>query len=172
MSANCSALIGQIFPEKPAQLIQEWLETKPEDRILQTLIDQGMSRLRREQTAFYLEMVKEWLSRSSFDHRRYGLWALYYLAIDPDYRNLPEIYYLLIPFLRSIPNELRPDILNILQNLAHHASRNSLLLNKTSIDLMLLISSGLPPADPRILNLSKKIYANPLIQLIDLKQRA
>jgi hypothetical protein len=132
-----SALIGQIPPfppEKPAQLIQEWLETKPENRILQTLIDQGMSRLRREQTLFYLEMVKEWLSRSSFDHRRYGLWALYYLAIDPDYRNLPEIYYLLIPFLRSIPNELRPDILNILQNLAHHAPQETAYFLKQNLN--------------------------------------
>jgi hypothetical protein len=132
-----AALIGQIPPFPPEQtvdVIQEWLEIKPEDRIIQTLIDQGMGRLRREQTAYYLDMVKEWLSRSSFDYRRYGLWALYYLAVDPDYRNLPEIFNLLTPFLRSIPNELRPDILNILQNLAHHAPQETAFLLKQNLN--------------------------------------
>jgi hypothetical protein len=132
-----SALIGQIPPSPPQeiiQVIQEWLEIKPEDRIMQTLIDQGMLRLRHEQAFVYMEVVKEWLSRSEFKYQRYGLWALYYLAIEPDYRNLPEIFYLLSPFLRSIPNELRPDILNILHNLAHYAPQETAYLLRQNLN--------------------------------------
>jgi hypothetical protein len=132
-----SALIGQIPPSPPEeiiQVIQEWLEIKPEDRIMQTLIDQGMVRLRREQISVYMNVVKDWLSRSEFEYQRYGLWALYYLAIDPDYRNLPEILHMLTPFLRTIPNELRPDILNILQNLAHYAPQETAYLLKQNLN--------------------------------------
>jgi hypothetical protein len=132
-----SALIGQIPPSQPEeilQVIQGWLEMKPEDRIMQTLIDQGMIRLRHEQALVYMDVVKDWLTRSEFEYQRYGLWALYYLAIDPDYRNLPEILHLLTPFLRNIPNELRPDILNVLQNLAHYAPQETAYLLRQNLN--------------------------------------
>ena len=132
-----SALIGQISPFPPDQVIhtiQAWLEAKPEDQIMRALINQGMLRLRREQTTTYLEVAQEWFSRSSVEYRRYGLWAFYYLAIDPDYRNLPEVFHLLTPLLRSTPNELRPDILNITQNLAHYAPQETAYLLKQNIN--------------------------------------
>ena len=132
-----SALIGQVSPIPPDQvirIIQECLEAKPEDQIMRALINQGMVRLRREQTAMYLDVAQEWFSRSGIEYRRYGLWALYYLAVDPDYRNLPEVFHLLSPILRSIPNELRPDLLNITQNLAHYAPQETAFLLRQNLN--------------------------------------
>jgi hypothetical protein len=132
-----SALIGQVPPFPPDQIIQiihEWLEAKPEDLIMRAIINQGMLRIRREQTTLYLDLAQEWFSRSSIEYRRYGLWALYYLAIDPNYRNLPEVFHLLAPLLRSIPSELRPDILNITQNLAHYAPQETAYLLRQNIN--------------------------------------
>jgi hypothetical protein len=126
----CS-LLGQVNPAPPTQVtlvIQEWLDVKSEERIIQAILYQGMTRLRQENKTFYLELIKRWLSDSRTAYQRYGLWGLYYLAIDPDYHNLPDIFILLTPFLRSVPNELRPDILNILQNLAHYAPQETAYL--------------------------------------------
>ncbi len=81
-----------------------------------------------------MDVVKDWLSRSRPEYQRYGLWALYYLAIDPDFQNLPEIIHLLTPFVRTIPNELRPDILNILQNLAHYAPQETAYLLRQNLN--------------------------------------
>ena len=134
MAIPCYPELTRQQQEEIVQVIQEWLTIKPEDRIMQTLVEQGLTRLRHEQILVYMDVVKDWLSRSGFEYQRYGLWALYYLATDPDYRNLPEILYLLTPFLRSIQQELRPDILNIFQNLAHYAPQETAYLLKQNLN--------------------------------------
>jgi len=131
-----SALLGQIPPIHPQLVlepIQEWLETQPEDRVLKALLDQGFVRIRLEQPEFLKGVIQEWLLHEKTFFIRCGLWALLFTAIDPSFHNLPEIFHLLTPFIRSVSKELRPDILNILQELAHYAPQETAFLLRKNI---------------------------------------
>jgi len=134
------AILGQITSISAQQVllvIEEWVEIQPEDQIMQVLLDQGLTYLRQAHSTLLMSAIKEWLSDTKQFLNRCGLWELYFLAIDPNFHNLPEIFRLLTPFIRSIPVDLRPDILVILQKLVHHAPQETAFLlrqNMTSSD--------------------------------------
>lgn len=125
------AILGQITSISAQQVllvIEKWVEFKPEDQIMQAMLDQGLSNLRQANSTMLISSIKEWLSDAKPFLNWCGLWALFFMAIDPNFHNLPEIYHLLTPFIRSIPADLRPDILAILQKLAHHAPQETAFL--------------------------------------------
>jgi len=131
-----SAMLGQIStvpPEQVLKIVQVWLEIKPEDQIMQALLDQGLTSIRQTHMAMLIAMIKEWLSSTKPFFIRCGLWALFFIAIDPNFQNLPEVYHLLTPFIRSVPKELRPDILTIFQRLAHHVPQETAFLLRQNL---------------------------------------
>jgi hypothetical protein len=133
-----SAMLGQISalpPQQVLQVVQEWLEIKPEDTIRQVLLDQGLIYLRQERSEFLMTAIKEWLSNPKLYLNQCGIWALYFMATDPNFHNIPEVFYLLTPFIRSAPNELRPDLLNIMHKLAHYAPQETAYVLRQNIDI-------------------------------------
>jgi hypothetical protein len=131
-----AGMLGQILPEPPQkvlQVIQDWLEKKPDDLLLKALLDQGLLRLRNEQVEALIDHVKTWFSQEELFFRRCGLWAVCYTALDPNFHDLPALFHLITPIIRTVPPELRPDILNILRKLAHHAPQETAYLLRHNI---------------------------------------
>jgi hypothetical protein len=131
-----AGILGQITPAPPQrilQLIQDWLELQPDDLLINALLDQGLYRLRNEQMEALLAQIEVWLAQENHFIRRCGLWAACYTALDPKFHDLPALFHLISPFIRSVPPDLRADLLNILRDLAHHAPQETAFLLKQNI---------------------------------------
>lgn len=129
-------ILGQIPPNPPQpvlQIIRDWLEDKPDDLLLNALLDQGLFRLRNEHIAVLIDQIKAWFSQEEVFYHRCGLWAICYTALDPKFHDLPTLFHLITPFIRAAPAELRPDVLNILRELAHHAPQETAFLLRQNV---------------------------------------
>ena len=129
-------ILGQIDPNPPQQVLQvirSWLKNKPDDLLLYELLDQGLFRLRNEQFEVLIGQIESWFAQEELFLRRCGLWAICYTALDPKFHDLPALFHLITPFIRTVPLELRPDILNILRELAHHAPQETAFLLRQNI---------------------------------------
>jgi hypothetical protein len=161
-----AALLGQTLFDSPASIqtvVQAWVETAPEDRLLNVVLTQGLARLRQEATESYLALIQNWLpdtdttTPGSVYSRHVGLLALLSLVRDPDFENLPALFRVLSPFLRIAPTALRPDLLAVLSALARRSPRELAYVLRQGLtapdnpDTAWLIRQVLPdlPADLR-----------------------
>ncbi len=82
-----ASLLGLVPVEDPrpiVALLESWLSTRPEDRLIEALLVQGMQSLRRDRQDIYLQVVSNWLKRQEvfanqlgsarFDLPRPGAW--------------------------------------------------------------------------------------------------
>lgn len=132
-----STMLGQvehISAKKVMELVHEWLEEEPEDHILWAVLDHALAHIRHEQPALLIDVIKDWLSNKKLFYVRCGLWALLFLGVDVKFPNLPEVFHLLTPFIRSVPRELSPDIQNILWKLAKYAPEETAFVLRQLID--------------------------------------
>ena len=114
-------LLGQvpvIQPEPIALRLERWTQTVPEPRLVGVVIEHGMARLRSEAPNTLLILIEAWLQSSNIYVQQLGLRALIPQVEDPGFQNLPAVFHLLTPFLRSIPPPLRPDLVDLLEKLA------------------------------------------------------
>lgn len=126
-----AAILDQIPPVPPnrvMEVIQKWLELQPDDMLVNALLDQGLHRLRIEQTDALLAHIESWLTHENNFLRRCGLWAIRNTALDPQFSDLPALFHLLSPFIRTVPPEMSSDLLNILRDLAQHAPQETAYL--------------------------------------------
>jgi hypothetical protein len=121
-------LLGQIPPdecEQVLQRIQTWIAVDLDDHLITALLDQGLSRLRREQPQMPLTLARDWLASSDSFHQQLGLRALLPMIKDPGFENLPAFFRLLTPFIRQAPSALRADILEALTALARRSPQET-----------------------------------------------
>jgi hypothetical protein len=115
-------LIGKIPPTPPELIlarIQTWLASRPENRLVNAILEQGLTQFRREYPPVYIQMIEEWLMVDEVFPRQTGLRALVPLLADPEFENLPTISHLLTPLIRMPPSELRIDLVAVLRALVH-----------------------------------------------------
>ena len=114
-------LLGQMPITQPEPILlrlERWTDAVPEQRLWRTLIEHGMTRLRRESPQLVLMLVEEWLHSPKINFQQLGLRALIPQIEDNGFQNLPAVFLLLAPFLRSCPSHIRPDLIELLGKLA------------------------------------------------------
>lgn len=119
-----ASLLGQVSPHPSEDILDRvcnWSGPKTEDRLLQALITTGLARVRRETPDQYLGQLEAWLFSGDILSQQLGLRALLPLVEDEDFENLPVIFQMLTLLVRSAPAALRPDLLEVLRNLAHRS---------------------------------------------------
>jgi hypothetical protein len=99
--------------------IEEWSKDCKENRILSALTDQSLSRYREESPEILEKTIEKWLTSTYLSQQRIGLRALIPLLTSQNFENIPVFYKLLTPYVRVAPRQLRPDILDAIQALAH-----------------------------------------------------
>jgi len=105
--------------------IQRWAQSTTEERLLNALAEQGLSRVSQENPAQLLEQTRRWLEAEELSLKRLGLQSLLQLIANPDFENLPALLHLLTPYVRIAPLPLRPDVLNLISALAHRSPRET-----------------------------------------------
>jgi hypothetical protein len=118
------SMLGQIPPVSPESILgrlQTWIESRPEDRLMEALLTWGFSSLRKQVPDVLLELIESWLLAADISTRQVGLKAMLSLLSDPSFDNLPALFRLLGPLLRVVPSPLRLDLLDVLRSMAHRS---------------------------------------------------
>jgi hypothetical protein len=121
LAASLLGLVPVEDPQPIVDLLESWLNARPEDRLIEALLAQGMLSLRRDRQDIYLQVVSNWLKHPEVFANQLGLRALTSLVQDPGFENIPSIFRLIQPFSRSLASGLRPFMIAILQALARRS---------------------------------------------------
>lgn len=118
LAANLISLVPPQPPQAVLERIRAWLADCPEERLVNALVGEGLSRLRQEALPEVLDLVQDFLSQAEPKRKRVAFLILRHLALDPSFQNTPALFQLLAPYLTQAPAGLRPDILEVLAVLA------------------------------------------------------
>lgn len=130
-------LLGALSPEQAEAVLKRislWGGAGVEERLLKTLLDQGLARLRREAGDKVLRLAAEQLSAPEPLGQQLGLQILLSLLDEPDFENLPAVFRLLSPYLRLAPASLRPDIVAVLTRLARLSPQETAFVLKQVLE--------------------------------------
>jgi hypothetical protein len=130
-------LLGQA-PLTEAEAILErvgrWAQPIAEDRLINGLIQHGLSRLSREQPQRLLQQSSKWLASDDTGLERIGLRALLLLVTNPGFENLPAVLHQLTPFVRTSPFPIRADIMDVLIALARRSPKETAYTLRQSLE--------------------------------------
>ena len=100
-----ATLLGQI-PLSQGEGIMErlraWAQPREDRSVLEALLERGAARLRTEGPDALLELYDSWLSAPDAERRLIGLKGLLPLINDPAFENLPPIFSMLNPIVRTV----------------------------------------------------------------------
>ena len=111
-------ILGQLPVEHQAEVInrvQLWTMSDIEDRLVKALLERSLVGLRSRSSQIVVDLAEHWLSGADIHQKQLGLRLLNFMASDSSFSDLPVIFRLLTPFLRSAPPLLRPDIISLLK---------------------------------------------------------
>jgi hypothetical protein len=122
-----AGLLGKI-PADPDQILNQlenFLQTAGNERVISTLLDQGLVWLRQTDPEKIIERARTWLgSRSEFE-QTLGLRVIQPLIAEPAYKNLPVFFKLLDPLTCEASAALRPDLVDVIEVLARRSPRET-----------------------------------------------
>jgi hypothetical protein len=112
-------LLGRIHPETPQLVarITEWVGQTRDRQLRAALLSASLLRLRRERPAQFLKLVAAWFDPATNKAWGDGIYALLPLIEDPEYENLPPVYEIVRPVLRSAPNNLQNELADLIKAL-------------------------------------------------------
>ena len=116
-----SDLLGQAplrSPDQTLYRVERWASESTDKRLLDSLVRQGLERLRLEQPSILIQQAGSWLGTGDPNLQRLALAAIIPIVEDSTFENLPAIFHLLAPYIRKAPQSIRADIIDTLRTLA------------------------------------------------------
>lgn len=135
LAANLLGMVPVIPPEPVVNRLQEWVSSETEDKLIETLLNQSIARLRTENRNRFFDLIKGWLNSTDLREQQLGLRAILTMLNDPSYDNLPYLFRLLTPLTRTAPARLRPFIIEAYRILAQRAPTETAYFLRQSMDL-------------------------------------
>lgn len=120
-------------PEPVIERVKNWAENEREIRLVRTLVEDGLARLRQEDPESALSAVEKWLDDSSVRRRQLGLLALLPMIKDPGFQNMPRFFRMIQPLVRQVPSGLRPEVVDILTALARRTPKETAFFLRQSM---------------------------------------
>jgi len=109
-------LLGRIPPQEERLLarLTAWTQQVRDPDVRAALLTTSLTRLRNETPDLFLVLVKEWLHPARQRMWSNGIQAIVPLVNNPKYENLPPIFELAEPIVRSAPAALQFDMQELL----------------------------------------------------------
>lgn len=121
LSAMLLGHLSTHHPEAVLERIQAWISPQLEDQLIFLLFDHALVKIRKASPVALLRLIQTWLESDQLFYQQLGLRALLPLIRDPEFENLPIFFRLVHPYLRQSPAALRPDVLDLLTQLARRS---------------------------------------------------
>jgi hypothetical protein len=105
-------LLGRIPPQEERLLarLTAWTQAVRDPEVRAALLTTSLTRLRRETPRLFLVLVKEWLHPARQRMWSNGIQALVPLISSPEFDNLPPIFEIVEPILKTSPATLQHDL--------------------------------------------------------------
>jgi len=129
-------LIPTDFPDEILERISAWAALGTEDRLLDALVRDGLIQVRKRTPERYITQLEEWLTAEEDFSRRIGLKAISISVSDRDFENLPRLFRLLAPLVRSTPSQLRPDLVDVIRVLAMRSPNEAAFFLRQNLTVM------------------------------------
>jgi hypothetical protein len=120
-------LLGYIKdqPREVGQRASRWMEETTDEQLTQLMFNHGVVRLAAAHPDAYLDLVEDWLGSASQDDQSLGVRAMATLVRLPEFDNFPPCFRLLVPLMREAPQELRPELAQLLRLLGERSPRET-----------------------------------------------
>ncbi|MEI7844827.1 MAG: hypothetical protein WCK35_03390 [Chloroflexota bacterium] len=114
-----AALLGRIHPETIFLLehITAWVSHTRDNSLRRALLRTSLSRIRKETPSKFLLLMRDWLDPSTPKMWANAIHAIIPLLEDPTYQNLPPVYTLLSPAIKSMPSIMQNDLADLINAL-------------------------------------------------------
>jgi hypothetical protein len=114
-----SALLGRIHPDTPLLLerITAWVSRSRDDQVRLALLSTSLARIRRESPVRFLQLMRSWFDPSTPKMWANAIHAIIPLIQDPSFENLPPVYNLLSPVIKSMPSIMQNDLADLINAL-------------------------------------------------------
>jgi hypothetical protein len=118
-------LLGRIPPQEERLLarLTAWTQAVRDPNVRAALLTTSLTRLRNETPDLFLVLVKEWLHPARQRMWSNGIQALVPLISSPDFDNLPPIFEVIEPIIKTAPAALQFDLQELIITL-YKASPN------------------------------------------------
>lgn len=112
-------LLGRIHPETPLLLerITAWVSRTRDEQLRLALLRASLARIRKESPSKFLQMMRAWLDPTAPKMWANAIHAIIPLLEDPSYQNLPPVYNLLSPVIKSMPSIMQNDLADLINAL-------------------------------------------------------
>ena len=123
-----TSLLGLVSPhplEPVLGRVRAWARPRTEARLTRDLINTGLTRIRREHPARYLQIAEAWIASPELFSQQLGLQALVPLLGLHEFQDIPLLIKMLTPLIRSAPSPLRPDLIDVIAGLAKRSPQET-----------------------------------------------
>jgi hypothetical protein len=112
-------LLGRIPPQEERLLarLTAWTQAVRDPEVRAALLTTSLTRLRKETPDLFLVLVKEWLHPARQRMWSNGVQALVPLISSPDFDNLPPIFEIVEPIIKTSPGTLQFDLQELITTL-------------------------------------------------------
>jgi hypothetical protein len=114
-----AALLGRIHPDTALLLerISAWVSRVKDEQVRQALLSTSLTRIRRETPAKFLKLMRSWFIPETPKMWANAIHAIIPLIEDPAYENLPPVFNLLSPIIKSMPSIMQNDLAALIKAL-------------------------------------------------------
>lgn len=114
-----AALLGRINPATPLLLerITAWVSRTRDNRVRLALLRTSLTRIRKESPGKFLQLMRTWLDPENPKLWANAIHAIIPLLEDPSYENLPPVFNLLSPVIKSMPSIMQNDLADLINAL-------------------------------------------------------
>jgi len=121
LSAGFIGYVPLDFSQEVVRRIKLWSQPGCDETVLVAILRNSCQELRRENPDLWVEIIQEWLGSSTPLYQKLGLKALLPLVNDEEYKNLPLLFRLIDPLIRSSAPNLQNELLQVLVALSRRA---------------------------------------------------
>ena len=144
-------MLGQIplrLAEGTLERLNAWANPEEDRAILDALLDKGTQRIRHEGSDALLEIYEAWLLQTDPARQAMGLKAILALVNDREFENIPPLFGMLFPLMRTASASIFNELAAVLTSLAKRTP------TETVYFLRQILSS---PTSPNTSRLARRI---------------
>lgn len=144
---ECRLLAAQVLgqlplptPEPVLDRLQRWIRPPSGPQIqlapdpLRLVLEAALGKLKQQSPADVLELTRQWLESQRTYEQMAGLQVVLLFLEDEHFENLPLLFKLIQPFLGRLPSALRPDMVEVVRQLARRSPPEAAYLLRQALD--------------------------------------
>jgi hypothetical protein len=119
-----ASILGQVTSEDYTPVLERltgWLSSELEDQMIDLILENATTQLRSSQTGLLFNWIKNYLFSTKKYEPNIAIRMLTIVVRENDLENLPAIFKLINPLLRTVPQALRQDLIDLVSELARRS---------------------------------------------------